>query len=253
MPTDAKTSSAGPAAQVKSATRTLDIIEHVIAADRPLVAQEIASTLAIPVSSLSYLLATLVERRYLLREGRRYLPGPGLQRLHARPSGPSLVERVTPLVQYLRNQLNETASFLVRVGWEAEVLVTQTSDHALRYSLDTGGRLPLHALAGGRALLTLLSEAELEQYFAASNRHVITRFTITGEQPLRHAIAAARDNGVAETDQEYTLGIHGMACIVHAGGQPVGALAVAIPKARLAPDRHDQVLDLLRRAATMLA
>ena len=56
-------SGAGPlASQVKSATRTLDIIEYVVAHGRPLVAQEIATALGIPVSSLSYLLATLVER-----------------------------------------------------------------------------------------------------------------------------------------------------------------------------------------------
>src|SRR5690606_8553047 len=56
--------------QVTSATRTLDIIEYVVAHPRPLVAQEIATALGIPVSSLSYLLATLVERNYLVREGR---------------------------------------------------------------------------------------------------------------------------------------------------------------------------------------
>src|SRR6188508_2751705 len=70
--------------QVKSATRTLDIIEYVVAHDRPLVAQEIAIALGIPVSSLSYLLGTLVERGYLARDGRRYSAGPGLQRLQAR-------------------------------------------------------------------------------------------------------------------------------------------------------------------------
>ena len=57
--------------QVKSATRTLDIIEYIVAHDRPLVAQEIAVALGIPVSSLSYLLGTLVDRGYLAREGRR--------------------------------------------------------------------------------------------------------------------------------------------------------------------------------------
>ena len=69
------------ASQVKSATRTLDIIEYVVAHPRPLVAQEIATALGIPVSSLSYLLSTLVERDYLVREGRRYSPGPGLDKL----------------------------------------------------------------------------------------------------------------------------------------------------------------------------
>ena len=57
---DIAASSPAQASQVKSATRTLDIIEYVVAHDRPLVAQEIAVALGIPVSSLSYLLGTLV-------------------------------------------------------------------------------------------------------------------------------------------------------------------------------------------------
>ena len=239
-------------AQVKSATRTLDIIEYVVATARPLVAQEIAVALGIPVSSLSYLLSTLVERGYIVREGRRYLPGPGLERLQTRRSGPTLADRVTPLVQWLRTQLNETASFLIRTDWEAEVLVTQSSNHALRYSLDVGSRLPLHALAGGRALLTLLEESELAGYFASSTRRRLTPSTITNESGLRRAIAQARAAGIAETDEEYSLGIHGMACIVMAGDLPVGALAVAIPKVRLSSDRRDQAIRLLQRGATML-
>lgn len=239
-------------AQVKSATRTLDIIEYVVATARPLVAQEIAVALGIPVSSLSYLLSTLVERGYIVREGRRYLPGPGLERLRTRRHGPTLADRAAPLVQWLRAQLNETASFLVRAGWEAEVLVTQSSSHALRYSLDVGSKLPLHALAGGRALLTLLDEGELARYFAGSTRRRMTPSTIVNEHELRRAIGLARDAGIAQTNEEYSLGIHGMACVVMAGDAPVGALAVAIPKVRLTPDRHDKAIKLLQRAAAML-
>ena len=124
--------------QVKSATRTLDIIEYVVAHDRPLVAQEIAIALGIPVSSLSYLLGTLVERGYLARDGRRYSAGPGLQRLQARSGGFSLAERAAPLVRTLRVQLNETTSFFIRSAWDVEAIVTETSEQALRYAVPTG-------------------------------------------------------------------------------------------------------------------
>ncbi|MFD2781390.1 helix-turn-helix domain-containing protein [Novosphingobium pokkalii] len=74
------------ATPVKSALRTLDVIEFVVAHAAGVVAQDVAQALGIPVSSLSYLLATLVERQYLTREGRRYLPGPGLERLRVSPA-----------------------------------------------------------------------------------------------------------------------------------------------------------------------
>ena len=105
-------------APVKSALRTLDVIELVVAHAGGVVAQDVAQALGIPVSSLSYLLSTLVERQYLMREGRRYLPGPGLERLRVSPSALPLADRMAPLVRALKSELNETASFLVRVGWE---------------------------------------------------------------------------------------------------------------------------------------
>jgi IclR family acetate operon transcriptional repressor len=181
-----------PSAQsssVKSATRTLDIIEYVVAHNRPLVAQEIAVALGIPVSSLSYLLGTLVERGYLARDGRRYSAGPGLQRLQARSGGFSLAERAAPLVRTLRVQLNETTSFFIRSAWDVEAIVTETSEQALRYAVPTGARLPMHALASGQALLAALPDAELDRYFAETERQKFTPATVTSEKALRREIA----------------------------------------------------------------
>jgi IclR family transcriptional regulator, acetate operon repressor len=240
------------ASQVKSATRTLDIIEYVVAHDRPLVAQEIAVALGIPVSSLSYLLGTLVERGYLAREGRRYSAGPGLQRLQASPGGFSLAERAAPLVRTLRVQLNETTSFFVRSEWDVEAIVTETSEQALRYAVPTGTRLPMHALASGKALLAALPDDELERYFAEAERRRFTPDTVTAEKALRRQIAEIRRTGFAVTDEEFSLGIRGVGRVVTIGGEPVGALSVAVPKARFDEAVQRRVLDMLERTAGLL-
>lgn len=245
-------SSPSQSSQVKSAIRTLDIIEYVVAHDRPMVAQEIAVALGIPVSSLSYLLGTLVDRGYLARDGRRYSAGPGLERLQARSGGVSLAERAAPLVRTLRVQLNETTSFFVRNGWEVEALVTETSAHALRYSIDTGQRLPMHALASGKALLAALPPEELDRYFAESERPRFTPATVTGEKALRREIAEVRRTGFAITDEEYSLGIRGVGRVVTMGGEPIGSLSVAIPKARFDEAMQRRVTDLLERTASLL-
>ena len=238
--------------QVKSATRTLDIIEYVVAHDRSLVAQEIAVALGIPVSSLSYLLSTLVERGYLQREGRRYSAGPGLQRLQARPDGFTLAERAAPLVRTLRVQLNETTSFFVRSEWDVEAIVTETSEQALRYAVPTGTRLPMHALASGKALLAALPDDELERYFAESERQRFTPDTVTAEKALRRQIAEIRRTGFAVTDEEFSLGIRGVGRVVTIGGDPVGALSVAVPKARFDETMQRRVTDMLERTAGLL-
>ena len=238
--------------QVKSATRTLDIIEYVVAHDRPLVAHEIAVALGIPVSSLSYLLATLVERGYLAREGRRYSAGPGLERLQARSGGLALAERAAPLVRALRVQLNETASFFIRSEWDVEVIVTETGEHSLRYSLETGQRLPMHALASGKALLAALPDDELDRYFAESVRERFTPATITTEKALRAEIERIRRTGIATIEEEYSLGIRGIGRVVTIGGEAVGALSVAIPSARWTDIVRERAAELLSRTAEML-
>lgn len=238
--------------QVKSATRTLDIIEYVVAQGRPLVAQEIATALAIPVSSLSYLLATLVEREYLLRQGRRYSAGPGLQRLQAQDTPFTLAERAAPLVRALCVQLDETASFFVRTGWEIEAMVTETSEQALRYSVDAGTRAPMHALSAGKVLLAALRDDELDAYFAEAERKPYTDKTVTDEAELRAQLAEIRASGAAETDEEYSLGIAGIGRIVTIDGAPVGALSVAIPKVRFSEEMRSRAKTLLQRTAALM-
>jgi IclR family acetate operon transcriptional repressor len=240
-------------AQVKSATRTLDIIEYVVAMDRALVAQEIATALAIPVSSLSYLLATLVERGYLVRQGRRYTAGPGLARLQTRGAHFTLAERVQPLVHTLRVQLNETASFFIRSGWEMEAIATETSDQALRYAVPTDTRLPMHALSAGKALLAELPEAELARYFTESKREKFTASTVTAEASLRKQVAAIRESGFANTDEEFSLGIQGIGRAVTIDGEVIGALSVAVPQPRYSEEVERRVKDLLRRTGDLLA
>lgn len=237
---------------VKSATRTLDIIEYVVAAGRPLVAQEISNALGIPVSSLSYLLSTLAERGYLQREGRRYTPGPGLERLQAKKGAFSLAERVAPLVRTLRVQLNETASFWVRHGWQVEPIATEMSEQALRYAVITGTRLPMHALASGKALLASLSDEELDRYFAEVKLEKFGPNTITTEAKLRKQLAEIRKTGFARIEEEYSLGINGIGRVVKIGGEVVGALSVAIPKVRYNEALEKRAMDLLHRTANLL-
>lgn len=237
---------------VKSAMRTLDVIEYVVANRQGAVAQEIASALAIPVSSLSYLLGTLVERGYLTRAGRRYLPGPGLERLRAPQAAMTLEDRVAPLVRALRSELNETSSFMVRRGWEVESLVTAASDQALRYAVDPGTRRPLHALAAGKILLAWLPAAEQARFFAEAPRQQLTPATRTDEADLRKEFTQICIEGVSVAREEATLGICGVAVPVWSDGQLCGALSVAVPAVRFDPAMEARVRILLQRAASAI-
>ena len=238
--------------QVKSATRTLDIIELVVARGRPLVAQEISASLGIPVSSLSYLLSTLVARGYLRRDGRRYAPGPGLERLQVRDQAFSLIDTVAPLTRALRVQLNETSSFFVRKGWELEALVTETSEHALRYAVPAGAHNGLHGFAAGKALLAALPDDELDRYFRETERVAFTDDTVIDELTLRAQLGEVRRTGIARTEGEYTAGIIGLGRAVVVDDAVVGAFSVAYPIVRNDAGLEARIVELLNKTAGLI-
>ena len=240
------------ASTVKSAMRTLDILEFVVAQQHPMAAHDIAAALAIPVSSLSYLLGTLVDRGYLERRGRLYAAGPGLDRLEAKKAEPGVAERFAPLVRMLRVQLNESASFFVRKGQMVEAVVTEVGEHALRYSIEVGRQAPLHALASGKALLATYTPQELDDYFEGAVLEPLTPHTITSEERLRAQIEEVRRTGFAHAREEYALGIASVGKAVFVDGQVAGALSVAIPLPRWNEEMNRRAMALLKRAATLV-
>ena len=240
-------------ATVKSAMRTLDILEFLSAQGRPMAAHELATALAIPISSLSYLLSTLQERGYLERSGRLYAPGPALARLQPGAALPSLAQRVAPIVRSIRTQLNETAGFFVARDDMIEAVVSEIGMHALRYTIDVGQRAPLHAFSAGKAILATWSDADLDAYLAESKRAAFTPNTIVTADALRAEIADIRRTGIARTREEHTPGIVGVGRAAIVDGATVGAFSIAMPLARFDADVEKKAIDLLVRATHLLS
>src|ERR1041385_136529 len=136
---------------VKSAARAIDTVEHV-ALHGPVNARGIARATGVPESSLSYLLATLVDRGWLAQApDRTYLAGPGLARLAA--GAPSTTpERARSAMRTLTAVTGETSTLFSRQGDEIEVLAVEHSNHELRFTPQIGARMPLHSFGGGKAL-----------------------------------------------------------------------------------------------------
>ena len=231
-----------PPPPVKSATRTLDLIEYVVARPAGVVAQEIAEALAIPVSSLSYLLATLVERRYLHRDGRRYYAGKGLDRLRGSQEERGFADSARPLINALRLQLDETASLFEPERWELVVAITETSTQALRYALGVGARTPLHCVAAGKAYLAALPPYQFELYLTEARRERFTARTICDRNELLAEISAARKAGFARANEEFSTGICAIATAICAEGWPVAAVSVAIPSPRFTPELERETI-----------
>lgn len=237
---------------VKSAVRALEILETVVAMGRPMSANEIGTIKPIPASSMSYLLTTLVSLGYLVRDGRNYAAGPALARLSPAGSGTTLRESVRPLVESIRDKIDETAAFFIPRDYEIEAIASAISGQALRYAVEEGRRAPLHAFAAGKALLATLEPHRLDEYFSTVMRDRFTPNTITDADALRRELDLIRNTGISHVREEYTLGICALGKVAWRNGAPLGAFSVAIPAARFNPEIEARATELLVQASTLL-
>ncbi|HEY1781173.1 MAG TPA: IclR family transcriptional regulator [Roseiarcus sp.] len=231
-------------AAVKSAARALDIVEHV-ARQGPVNARGISRATGVPESSLSYLLATLVDREWLAQGAdRTYSAGPALARLASGARAP-LVDRARPFLRALSASTGETACLFIRRGHEIEVLEVELSTHDLRFTPQKGQRMPLHSFAGGKALLARLPAAEVDAYLAEAPRARFTDHTIFEEAPLRREIAQCRERGCAVSLEEHSIGVNGVAVAL----DDLHSVSVAIPSPRFSPEVERHTIAALEDAA----
>ena len=229
---------------VKSAARAIDIVEHV-ALQGPVNARGIARATGVPESSLSYLLATLVDRGWLAQAGdRTYSAGPALARLAAGAQAP-LVDRARPVLRALSAATHETASLFIRRGYEIEVLEVELSTHDLRFTPQKGQRIPLHSFAGGKALLARLPPPEIDAYFREAQRTRFTEHTIFEEAALRREIAQCRAKGYAVSVEEHSVGVNSVAVAV----DDAHSISVAMPSPRFSEDFERRTIAALEDAA----
>lgn len=245
---------------VKSAYRTVDVIE--LLADSPgrLTLSELQRHLDVPKSSLHGLLRTLVARGWVDQRGGRY--GIGLRALRAGAAyldGDPMVRSAGPLLAGLQRQLDETFHLARLDGADVVYLASRESQHHLRVISRIGRRLPAHATALGKALLATRDNAEVDALLPETLA-AMTPDTVTSRQALHAELAEIRVRGWAFESGQNTPGLCCVAAAIpsghpsgHPGGHPAEyALSCSIPLARLTDAHQRAVVAALTECADEL-
>ncbi|MGV6875540.1 IclR family transcriptional regulator [Pseudochelatococcus sp. B33] len=245
---------AAEAGAVKSATRVLDLFEYLGRWDAEKTHTEIARELAIPKSSLTQLLKTLVRRGYLTysAESKGYGLGPAIASLATRiHDGNDLISVAQPILSWITAETHESCALNFIKGDRSEVVACVTSPRRLLYHMQLGDSAPLYATSGGKALLAHLPEEMLREYLQRTVLQPITPNTIVTVEELERELAAARRDGYAQVVEEFTIGIAGVARpILSASGIPLAAINIAMPVARFNADVRSQCLAVLAKAVS---
>lgn len=223
---------------VKSADRSLALLELLAARAEGVTFGEITAALALPRSSAHGLLQTLIARGYVeqtdptAERDRRYRLGLRLAELSAGYyRGHGALAHARAAVGQLAARTGETCHLVVLDGTEAVYLHAEEASHDVRLAPPAGRRRPAHLTAAGKALLAGLDDAEVRRRFAGA----IDAAELEG---LLRELDETRKVGHAHDVEQAVAGVHCVAApVVDASGAHAAALSISVPTPRLDGDR----------------
>jgi len=244
---------AGPAG-VKSADRTVQILELLAEHPQPMPLSELQRELRVPKSSLHNLLQTLVSRGWLetSSSGTHYSIG-----LRALRVGAAYLERdplvaaAGPVLGELRSMLDETVHLARLDGCDIVYLASRESAHHLRSSSRIGRRLPAHSTALGKVLLASRAPAQVDALLPA-RLVALTPDTITDRTELQAELAEIRVRGYSFEQGQNTPGLACIAIAVAGKHPATDAISCSVPQVRLTDAHRDQIIAALTQAADEL-
>lgn len=231
--------------------RMTSILEAFDEDDGGLGISELASRAHLPKSTVSRLVSTLVRQRYLERDGRRIHLGLRLFELGQLAEQPrELRVAALPVMADLRNRSGENVHVAIRDGMEMVCIAVMRGRTAAPLVVRTGGRLPLHATALGKAALAHATAGDIDEV-AEEGLRAWTSATVQDPMVLRSQLREIRGGAMAIEVREY---VEDVSCVACAVVTPAGTLAGAISASGCADGFDpDRVGPMVRAAAAALA
>jgi IclR family transcriptional regulator, KDG regulon repressor len=244
-------------AVVKSADRTLAILELLTEHRDGLTLTEVQRFLEFPKSSTYVLLMTMVGRGFLEQDpdSRRFRVGIRLWQAGQSYVAASDLEHVAlPYMEALRDELNETVQLATLDGTDNVYIAKVDADQQLRLASRVGVRLPAYATGIGKALLSQLDDAEIKARFVDVRFVQYTPQTITSLSRLLACLKEVRATGYATDNSEYTQGVFCVATSLRGlrGGMRA-AISVSIPEVRKTPELIERTIQNVRSTAQRIS
>jgi len=239
--------------QVQSLARALAILNRLAAAEEGTTLTEVAQQVGLSASTAHRLLTTLEGERYVHFDPERRLWSVGVQAFVA-GSGflktRSLAAAARPHMRALMEDGGETVNLAVEDEGEAVYLAQVECRQMMRAFARPGGRVPLHCSSVGKALLSAMPDADLARVLHRHGLARVTVKTITTTPALRADLAAIRARGYAVDDEEHAVGLRCIAAVVfNEAADPVAAMSLSGPMARIPDERIPVLGELVRRKA----
>lgn len=249
-----------PRAQLDGDTPTLRLfalLELIASKDAFVSLQSLVEETGMPKPTLHRMLQQLEGAGLLVRQsdGRQYGSGARLRRfaenllLNATQHGARHA-----VLRALVEEIGESCNVTALSGNEVVYLDRVETPEPLRFYLRAGSRVPVHASASGKMIVSQMSPAQRRKLLAHARLQQHTPNTITDLDRLEEELDQIRRDGYAVDREEFLPGLVCLAVLVPTDqGRSNLCVAVQAPVMRLAVEDAVTLLPALRRAAAAIS
>lgn len=187
--------------------RVMRVIEGLVDAGQPVGPRALARQTELDRSTVGRILQQLAAIGVLAKNDGGYVPGPRLFSLtRVLTASDSFLAAANSVLADLVEQFDETCYVCVLHGDAAVFLLECQSSKPLRYVVELGKPVPLHAGAAGRAILAGLDDVDARAILGPGHRTALTPATITDPATLVAMAAIDRENGYSASFGERVEG-----------------------------------------------
>lgn len=242
---------------VSSLSKGMAVLEAFSTHPGPMSLQEIAGFAGLEKSTVQRMVYTLLQLGYLRKglDGRGFCLSPKLlDRAFDFFRSWSLIERATPVINELQQTCQERTDLSIFDDLTICYAIRRQSKRQTFYSTLIGRRIPTYCSSGGRAVMSRLSDNEVDSILKRSNLVKFTPSTLVDPDKIRGEVHRAREAGFSLVYNETLIGEVAVAYpILDHRARPVAAVHIAGTLSERTPEEFsDRFAPLVAEAATAL-
>ena len=243
---------------VQSVEKAMKVLTAFDGSKRQLSLSEIAALTELDTSAAQRFTYTLSALGYLVKDAatRKYeLSVRLLDFTYHYLASSELAARAAPVLQKLARDTEEVCNLTVPDGADIVFVQRIVSRNVLVPNVIVGSRLPSYCTAPGLAVLSTWPAEQVDDVLARSELAKHTARTVTDPRRIKARLARIRAAGYAHTEDElFVDDISTAAPVLDARGLAIGALNIAVSRARWNRERDEErYAGLLRAAAATVS
>lgn len=218
--------------RIQSIDRATELLNSIARYPEPVSLKVLSAETGFHSSTTFRILASLIQNQLVEKDtSGNYRLGLRLLQLGVRlHSNIDMRALAIPVLESLRDKLNESVYLTIREGDEVVYIEKMTPNRLVHVQQMIGSRAPLHVTAVGKLMLGISGNDAVEGYAQRTNLPAYTRNTINDTERLKQECAQAVKQGYALDNEEAEVDVGCIGVLIFDNtNTAVGGLSVSAP------------------------